>query len=284
MNAEGYVLESFSNMGEAYTCRRLVEEARAFGLELSVLGVSDTQLQRDGTIVSRGGVVRPRDFVVNRYKWGHVKNAVNAICRRGFNDIVLFNRYVDKFSQMQRLRLTAATMPAFVLSNGGADYHGIRERLSTPFVAKGLESSMGREVFLIHDEHDFKELSTRFGMNKEWLFEEAVMTSLGRDLRLFVIRGSVVAAMQRAACGDFRANVALGANCRQVEISQGMRDVAREVHQQTGLTYFGLDLLYGSGNEFVFCEVNVMPGIRGIEEACDVNVAKRIIETIAEEL
>lgn len=284
MKAEGYVLESFSNMGEARTCRRLLEEADALGLKLSILGVSGSRLMRDGIIVSECSAVTPRDFVINRYKWGHVKDAVNSICRRGFNEITLFNAYVDKFVQMQRIHLTSARMPDFVLSNGGADYNAICERLSTPFVAKGLESSMGREVFLISDEGDFKELSCKFGKHKEWLFEETIMTSLGRDLRLFVIRGSIIAAMRRESQGDFRANVALGANCRRVEITQPMRDIAKEVYQETGLAYFGLDLLYGRGEELVFCEVNVMPGIRGIEEACNVNVAKRIVEMIVEEL
>ena len=175
-------------------------------------------------------------------------------------------------------------MPDFVLANGSVDCGELFARLSSPFVAKGLESSMGREVFLIKEARDFRSLVARFGQSKEWLCEEFVETSAGRDMRLFVVQGIVVAAMQRESRDDFRANVALGANCHSIEITDAMRNTAKEIHEQTGLLFFGLDLLFGSDSRPVFCEVNVMPGIRGIEEACHVNAAGRVMEAIVEEL
>ncbi len=41
----------------------------------------------------------------------------------------------------------------------------------------------------------------------------------------------------------------------------------------------GIDLLFGEEKPY-FCEINVMPGLEGIEKASGVNVAKKIMETI----
>lgn len=85
--------------------------------------------------------------------------------------------------------------------------------------------------------------------------------------------------MQRHSRGDFRANVALGAEVEAYEISPGMRAIARDIYSQTGLDFLGIDLLFGEDKPY-FCEINVMPGIEGIEQASGENIARKIMETI----
>ena len=51
------------------------------------------------------------------------------------------------------------------------------------------------------------------------------------------------------------------------------------VTEQTGLDFLGIDLLFGREKPY-FCEINVMPGLEGIEKASGINVAGKIIETI----
>ena len=116
-------------------------------------------------------------------------------------------------------------------------------------------------------------------MEKEWLFEEFITTSFGRDMRFYSIRGEVVACMQRKSQGDFRANVALGASVEAYEITSEIRQIAKDIYEQTGLDFLGIDLLFGEEKPY-FCEINVMPGLEGIEKASGVNVARKIIETI----
>ena len=93
------------------------------------------------------------------------------------------------------------------------------------------------------------------------------------------VEGKVVACMQRKSQGDFRANVALGASVEPFEITPQIRQIAKDIYNQTGLDFLGIDLLFGKDKPY-FCEINVMPGIEGIETATGVNVAKRIMETI----
>ena len=58
-----------------------------------------------------------------------------------------------------------------------------------------------------------------------------------------------------------------------------MEKIAQDIYDQTHLDFLGIDLLFGD-EKLYFCEINVMPGIEGIERATGVNVAKKIIETI----
>ena len=49
-------------------------------------------------------------------------------------------------------------MPKYVLATGMADYDMLVQKLGVPFVAKGLESAQGAEIFLISGKEDFEEL------------------------------------------------------------------------------------------------------------------------------
>ena len=121
--------------------------------------------------------------------------------------------------------------------------------------------------------------SAGYGIEKEWLYEEFITTSVGRDIRLYSIRGNVEAGMVRKSKGDFRANVALGGDVASYEITPEIRTIARDIYRQTGLDFIGIDLLFGESKPY-FCEINVMPGIEGIEKASGINIGKRIMETI----
>lgn len=278
MRLSGYIIEKYNNMSNAYTCNRLVEEALNLGIDLSIIGVHDTLVTSEG-IYNSGNIVEKRDFVINRYKWGKTKDYLNDIAGKSYNPLNSFNIYVNKYEQVKRLKSDEFVMPKYVLGTAILPYSEIVRQLGTSIVAKGLESSMGEQVFLVENENDMKKLASRFGAEKEWLFEEFISTSYGRDMRFYSIRGNVVACMQRTSNNDFRANVALGASVKPLEITDDIRTIAKEIYNQTGLDFLGIDLMFGVEKPF-FCEINVMPGIEGIEEASGINVAKEIVATI----
>ena len=278
MPISGYIIEKYNKMTNAYTCNRLVEEATKQGMDLKIIGIHDTMIL-ENEIRNNGVKLEKRDFVINRYKWGKVKDEINSLAAKSYNPLEAYNIYINKYEQVKRLRSDAFLVPRYLLGTAMLQYEDIVNILGTPFVAKGLESSMGEQISLIEKEEDLKNLHKKYGMEKEWLFEEFVTTSFGRDMRFYSIRGEVVACMQRKSQGDFRANVALGASVESYEITPEIRQIAKDIYEQTGLDFLGIDLLFGEDKPY-FCEINVMPGIEGIEKATGVNVAKKIVETI----
>ena len=278
MPISGYIIEKYNKMTNAYTCNRLVEEAANLGIDLKIVGIHDTIISENG-LINNGTKLEKREFVINRYKWGKVKDEINSIAIKSYNPLDAYNIYINKYEQVKKLCSDKFLVPKYLLGTALLKYEDIVQILGTPFVAKGLESSMGEQISLIEKPEDLQNLSRTYGMEKEWLFEEFITTSFGRDMRFYSIRGEVVACMQRKSQGDFRANVALGASVEPFEITPQIRQIAKDIYNQTGLDFLGIDLLFGKDKPY-FCEINVMPGIEGIETATGVNVAKKIIETI----
>lgn len=278
MLISGYIIEKYNKMTNAYTCNRLVEEAEKLGMDLKIIGIHDTIIA-ENEIRNRGMKLEKRDFVINRYKWGKEKDEINALAVKSYNSLDAYNIYINKYEQVKRLRSKEFIVPKYLLGTAMIPFDDIADLLGKPFVAKGLESSMGEQISLIEKEEDLQKLYKEYGMEKEWLFEEFITTSYGRDIRFYSIRGEVVACMQRKSKGDFRANVALGAEVEAFDITPRIRQIAKDIYEQTGLDFLGIDLLFGEDKPY-FCEINVMPGIEGIEKATGVNVAKKIMETI----
>lgn len=278
MPISGYIIEKYNQMTNAYTCNRLVEEAANLGIDLKIVGIHDTIISENG-LINNGTKLEKKEFVINRYKWGKVKDEINSIAIKSYNPLDAYNIYINKYEQVKKLCSDEFLVPKYLLGTALLKYEDIVQILGTPFVAKGLESSMGEQISLIEKPEDLQNLSRTYGMEKEWLFEEFITTSFGRDMRFYSIRGEVVACMQRKSQGDFRANVALGASVEPFEITPQIRQIAKDIYNQTGLDFLGIDLLFGKDKPY-FCEINVMPGIEGIETATGVNVAKKIIETI----
>ena len=278
MSINGYIIEKYNKMTNAYTCNRLVEEAANLGIDLKIIGIHDTIISEDG-LMNNNVRLEKRDFVINRYKWGKAKDEINFLATRSYNPLNAYNKYINKYEQVKNLRSKEFLIPKYLLGTSLLKYEDIFPILGTPFVAKGLESSMGERIALIEKAEDLQNLSLTYGMEKEWLFEEFITISFGKDMRFYSIRGEVVACMQRKSQGDFRANVALGASVEPYKITPQIQQIAKDIYTQTGLDFLGIDLLFGETKPY-FCEINVMPGIEGIETATGVNVAKKIMETI----
>lgn len=275
---KGYIIEKYSHMTGAYTCNRLIEEAQKRDISLKIIGIADVTVRQDG-VYWKKEKLGPCDFIINRYKYGHIKDELNALAKRTYNDIEAFQTYINKYMQVRNLSSDGFLMPKYVLGTAWTPYEEIAEVLGTVFVAKGLESSQGAEIFLIEKKEDLQALADMYAKDKEYLFEQYISQSYGRDIRFYSIRGEVAACMTREAKEGFKANVALGANVRALEITDQIRQTARDIYAQTKLDFLGIDLLFGADKPY-FCEINVMPGIEGMERATGVNVAGAILDTI----
>ena len=274
----GYMIEKYSNMKDAYTCHRILEEAKKKGIALQILGIADTVVTKSG-VYHKGAKLEKCDFIINRYKYGHIKEEIGALAKRTYNDTAKFDAYINKYIQVKNLSSKGFLMPQYLLGIGRTDFELVAEKLGLPFVAKGLESSQGAEVFLMESKADYQSLCEKYDPDKEYLFEEYIAESYGRDIRFYSIRGEVIACMTREAVQGFKANVALGAGVRVYPIDDNIRQTAKDIYEQTGLDFLGIDLLFGKDKPY-FCEINVMPGIEGMERATGVNVAGAIIDTI----
>ena len=91
--------------------------------------------------------------------------------------------------------------------------------------------------------------------------QEFIKEAEGRDLRVFVIGGKAVAAMERwGAKGDFRSNLHRGGHAEAVKITPAERSTALKAARSMGLNVCGVDMLRSSHGPLVM-EVNSSPGL-----------------------
>ncbi len=280
MKLEGYLIEKYNNMGNAYSCRRLLEEAKKQNVNLRMVGAVDTSVMEEKCYNLQQ--LDKRDFIINRYKYGKIKDYLNGLAHKSYNNLSALNIYINKLEQLKNINSDYFIKPKYIAGFADLPFTILADELKVPFVAKGLESSMGKEIFLIKNIEDYQKLAVFYPTTKEWLFEEFISSSYGRDMRLYCLKGKVIASMERSSNDDFRANVALGATVKKIQAESYFQDIAHDIYMQTDLDFIGLDLLYGKELPY-FCEINVTAGLEGIEKATEINIAERIIQTIKED-
>jgi len=101
-----------------------------------------------------------------------------------------------------------------------------------------------------------------------------------RDLRVYVVGGRIVGAMNRyAPDNDWRTNVALGGAVEDATetMPPEVADIAREAAEVVGLDYAGVDLIEGHEGWHVL-EVNPTAGFKGLFEATERSAAPYIAQ------
>ncbi|MBQ6554335.1 MAG: RimK family alpha-L-glutamate ligase [Firmicutes bacterium] len=270
---KGYIIEKYNNMNNAYTSRRYIEEGLKAGIEFELIGAYDT-LDTGGSLINSGKALGKADFVINRHKYGNIKDKLAALGDISINSADVINKYVDK-SRQRGLVSPCMTAPRSLLASSGAEFEKITSAIGLPFVAKGLCGSQGNMVYLIENTMQYAELCTEY-KDSELLFQEYISTSRGKDVRMLAVRGEVIGCMQRTAKSGFKANFALGADVKNYPADSDIKRIAADIYRQTKADVLGIDLLFGK-NGYVFCEINVTPGIEGIEKASGCNAAAEIV-------
>ena len=112
------------------------------------------------------------------------------------------------------------------------------------------------------------------------LLQKFVKEAKGTDIRAFVVEGKVVAAMKRIARpGDFRSNMHRGGSMERIKLTSEQEETAIRAAKILGLNIAGVDMLPTSTGSFVL-EVNVSPGLEGIETTTGIDIAGAIIRYI----
>ncbi|MGB4661394.1 MAG: RimK family alpha-L-glutamate ligase [Mobilitalea sp.] len=156
----------------------------------------------------------------------------------------------------------------------------IAEKLGFPMVVKESFGSFGQQVYLINNQQELEEKVKELGA-VPILFQEFVKTSFGRDIRLQVVGGKVVAGMYRYSVeGDFRANLSIGGKMKSYEPTKEQSDLAIRCCEIIGLDFAGVDMLFGDNDEPIVCEINSNAHFKNIYDCTGVNAADAIMSYI----
>lgn len=151
--------------------------------------------------------------------------------------------------------------------------------LGAPLVIKEVYGSFGQQVYLAGSPEEVARILARIG-GKRVIFQQFIKESSGRDLRLNVVGGRVIAAMERwSEHGDFRANISNGGSMKKHIPTPAEEALAIRTAQLLGLDFCGVDLLRRDGSP-ILCEVNSNAHFKSIMQCTGVDAAYEIMAHI----
>ncbi len=107
--------------------------------------------------------------------------------------------------------------------------------------------------------------------------------SSGRDIRVAVIGGKAIRAMERRSDIDYRSNIGLGAEGVPFDPPAEVVEIAEKAAVILGLDYCGADILFGR-HGYYLTEVNSNAFFEGMEKVTGCNIAAEYVDHILSEV
>ncbi|MDM5339270.1 RimK family alpha-L-glutamate ligase [Fictibacillus enclensis] len=153
------------------------------------------------------------------------------------------------------------------------------KEIGFPMVVKEAYGSFGMQVHLVQNEAELLSLMKTL-KNTEYVFQEMVASSYGRDVRINIVGGKAVASMLRKSETDFRANVSFGGKTEPYTPTKEQEDLAAACAEAAGTAFAGVDLLFGEDGTPIVCEINSNAHIRSIYDCTGIDVADHMMDHI----
>ena len=271
---------------------RIAEELRCLGIE--------TDVKRNGEVyawITENGdvfnsVAQEYAFIVYLDKDKYLGQMLESGGLRLFNRASAIETCDDKMltylalSQKNIPIIETIPAPLCYTKNAKVDaafLENVAQKLGFPLVVKKSYGSFGMGVQLVHGMPELQKTAQDF-LCEPHVFQRYISISAGEDIRVMVIGGKVIAAMERKAQkGEFRSNIELGAIGRKIDLPKEYAQMAQTVANVLGLDYCGVDLLKTKDGPIV-CEVNSNAFFEGLEQTTGVNVAKSYALHICESI
>lgn len=275
---------------EAYEIHRLVEQAKASGIDMDVYRPDQFDLivtREDEKSVLIDGEKKPLpDFILPRMGAGttyFTLAILRQLERLGIhivNSTQSIETVKDKLWSHQILAQNNLPVPKTMLVKFPVNIKLVEESLGFPVVVKTLSGSQGSGVFLADNRRmfdDLMQLIQATSKNANIILQEFIATSRGQDLRVFTLGGRAIACIRRQGGDDnFKANFSAGGTVEPFEISPEIEWLATQTSNILNLDMAGIDLLFDK-DHYKICEANSSPGFEGIESCCDLNIPEEIM-------
>lgn len=280
---------------EAHEIHRFEQAAQKAGIELSVLQPQEFDLIVDtatcgGSAIYRGQLLPTPDLIIART--GSETSYFTLAVLRHFerqgvpmvNSPSAIDAVADKLHTLQILSQAGLPIPKTILGRFPVDVELVERELGFPVVVKTLKGTRGNGVLLCANREQFNDLASLLDgarTGADFIFQQYIASSHGRDVRVLVVDGKVIAAMERrSANGEFKSNISTGGQGTRLEAPAEMAELAVRVAEVLGLDVAGIDILFDADG-YRICEANSSPGFQGLEAACGIDVPERLLAAMA---
>ena len=209
-------------------------------------------------------------------------DALHRLSERGVrvvNPARAIERTVDKFWTSALLEQCGLPTPETVVCES-AEQAMAAFRALGDVIVKPLFGSMGLGMVRVADEEMAYRVVQTIETIRGVFYLQRTIDHDGRDVRVFVLGGRVLAAIERRAPG-WRTNIARGAVARPIALPEAWAGMALRAAAAVGAEYAGVDLLPARDGTVYVLEVNGVPGWEGLQQATGIDVAGALVDHIA---
>jgi ribosomal protein S6--L-glutamate ligase len=186
----------------------------------------------------------------------------------------------DKLSCLQTLAEAGIAVPRSGITNNQFTIRQLLANVSdNPYILKLLNGTQGLGVILSETTSNAESIIEAFMKTQDnILVQKFIPESKGADLRVFIVDGKIVGAMKRQAQpGEFRSNLHRGGYSSLVKLSSAEEEISLRAASVMKVDIAGIDILQSNDGPMII-EVNVSPGLEGIEATTGQDIAGSIIK------
>ena len=142
-----------------------------------------------------------------------------------------------------------------------------------PAVKKRIDGHGGIDVYMLDKAEPFED---------GYVYQKPCDT-LGRDVRVWLIGGKIIASILRSSDTDFRSNFCLGGKASEYTLTDDDRALVYKIADLLDYDYIGIDFIFNNGR-LVFNEIEDTVGARMVYSLTDIDIISLYCDYIKEEL
>ncbi len=176
-------------------------------------------------------------------------------------------------------------VPETYLTGSRKSAEEILKKQKLPIMIKMLSGFGGQGVMVIESKEAAKSVIDTMQTLKQQILIEKYVDNPGEDIRGIVAGDEIIASYKRVASPeDKRANIYAGGRAVVFKLTPEMEEITLKVAKAVESRLCAVDMIQGKDGKIRVIEININPGLRGIEKATDINVAQRIISFVKSEM
>jgi len=275
-----------------YTTQRILEEAKKEFKKVNLVPILNVKLKIDKKMdaVFDGKSLNKYDYILPRID---SKRAAMGYSVMKFLDSMGANKPYpaetvlmahNKFLTLERLTLNNIPVPKTFLTGSKKSAKEIIKKEHLPIILKLLSGFGGQGVMVMESKEAAETAIDTLKILKQEILLEEYVENPGEDVRGVVAGDDVIASFKRiAASGEKKTNLHAGGRSQTVKLTSDMEDLILKSAEAVKAKICAVDMIVNGDNMYVI-EVNINPGLEGIEKTTNINVAQRIVSYVKDQL
>ena len=151
-------------------------------------------------------------------------------------------------------------------------YENVEQADKFPCIIKSCNGHGGTEVFRAENRDELIERQNFFKSAGKKFIVQKYCSDPGRDMRVYVMGGKIIASVLRYNPDSFKSNFSLGGKARLASPDASQVEAVEKIAARLKSDYIGVDFIFNDGR-WVLNEIEDVVGSRMLYEVTDIDVA-----------